>query len=94
MFALRRKLHPYAKDDIRYIATLDELIARCQALTPEQFRRLYADQFNGQHGELVDIDRPVALGDVGKAMKQSYRRQGPAIVFNSVTICSRRSRVL
>jgi 4-hydroxy-3-polyprenylbenzoate decarboxylase/2,5-furandicarboxylate decarboxylase 1 len=36
-----------------------------------------------QHGELVDIDRPVALSDIGKAMKQSYRRGGPAIRFNN-----------
>ena len=35
-----------------------------------------------QHGELIDIDRPVALADIGKAMKQSYRRGGPALVFN------------
>ncbi len=35
-----------------------------------------------QHGELIDINRPIALTDVGKAMKQSYRRQGPGIVFN------------
>jgi 3-polyprenyl-4-hydroxybenzoate decarboxylase len=25
-----------------------------------------------QEGELIDIDRPVALDDVGKVMKQSY----------------------
>jgi 3-polyprenyl-4-hydroxybenzoate decarboxylase len=30
-----------------------------------------------QHGELIDVNRPVALNDVGKAMKQSYVRQGP-----------------
>src|SRR5882724_4631152 len=35
-----------------------------------------------QHGELIDVNRPIALADVGKAMKQSYRRQGPGIVFN------------
>ena len=35
-----------------------------------------------QHDELIDVNRPVALTDVGKAMKQSYRRQGPGIVFN------------
>jgi 2,5-furandicarboxylate decarboxylase 1 len=34
-----------------------------------------------QHGELIDVNRPIALSDVGKAMKQSYRRQGPAIMF-------------
>ena len=36
-----------------------------------------------QHGELIDIERPVALSDIGKAMKQSYRRQGPGLVFNN-----------
>ena len=35
-----------------------------------------------QHGELIDINRPVALNDVGKAMKQAYVRGGPAIMFN------------
>jgi len=36
-----------------------------------------------QHGELIDINRPVALNDVGKAMKQAYVRTGPAILFNN-----------
>ena len=36
-----------------------------------------------QHGELIDINRPVALNDVGKALKQSYARNGPAIMFNN-----------
>jgi len=35
-----------------------------------------------QHGELIDINRPVALNDVGKAMKQAYVRNGPALMFN------------
>jgi UbiD family decarboxylase len=35
-----------------------------------------------QQGELVDINRPIALNDVGKALKQSYARQGPAMMFN------------
>ena len=35
-----------------------------------------------QHGELIDIHRPVALNDVGKVMKHSYRREGPAVSFN------------
>jgi hypothetical protein len=34
-----------------------------------------------QQGELVDVDRPAALNDVGNAMKQSYARQGPALTF-------------
>jgi hypothetical protein len=49
---------------------------------PYQDFRQFLDVLR-QHGELVDIDRPVALSDVGKVMKQSYRRQGPGIVFNN-----------
>ena len=48
---------------------------------PYQDFRQFLDVLR-QHGELIDIDRPVALSDVGKAMKQSYRRQGPGMVFN------------
>src|ERR1700722_4872810 len=36
-----------------------------------------------QHGQLIDINRSIALNDVGKAMKQSYVRNGPAIMFNN-----------
>src|SRR6202051_695704 len=49
---------------------------------PYQDFRQFLDVLR-RHGELLDIDRPVALSDVGKAMKQSYRRQGPGIVFNN-----------
>ena len=47
---------------------------------PYQDFRQFLDVLR-QHGELIDINRPVALNDVGKAMKQSYVRQGPAIMF-------------
>ena len=48
---------------------------------PYQDFRQFLDVLR-QHGELLDINRPIALTDVGKAMKQSYKRQGPAILFN------------
>jgi UbiD family decarboxylase len=32
--------------------------------------------------ELVDVDGEVALTDVGKALKQTYFKQGPALMFN------------
>ena len=35
-----------------------------------------------REGELVDVDKPIALNDVGKALKQSYVREGPALMFN------------
>lgn len=31
--------------------------------------------------ELVNVDGPVKLGDVGKALKQTYAKQGPALLF-------------
>ena len=37
---------------------------------PYQDFRQFLDALR-QHGELIDIDRPVALADIGKAMKQS-----------------------
>ena len=49
---------------------------------PYQDFRQFLDVLR-QQGELIDVDRPIALGDVGKAMKQSYQRQGPAIRFNN-----------
>src|SRR5882724_7333027 len=35
-----------------------------------------------QQGELVDVDRPIALTDVGKALKQAYQNGRPAVCFN------------
>lgn len=49
---------------------------------PYQDFRQFLDVLR-QHGEIIDIDRPVGLADIGKAMKQSYRRGGPAIRFNN-----------
>ncbi len=35
------------------------------------------------HGELIDIDRPIDVrADVAKALKQTYVRNGPALLFN------------
>ena len=35
-----------------------------------------------QQGELIDVDRPIALTDVGKALKQAYQKGRPAVSFN------------
>ena len=48
---------------------------------PYQDFRQFLDALR-REGELIDIDRPIALNDVGKALKQSYVRQGPAMMFN------------
>lgn len=48
---------------------------------PYQDFRQFLDVLR-QQGELVDINRPVALNDVGKALKQAYVRQGLAMMFH------------
>jgi zinc protease len=53
--AMRRKLDPYPKTDIRYVPTIPESIERIEATTVEQIRKLYAQQLGAQHGELVAV---------------------------------------
>src|SRR3989304_8869609 len=48
---------------------------------PYQDFRQFLDALR-EHGELVDIDRPVALNDVGKALRKANVHQGPALMFN------------
>jgi 4-hydroxy-3-polyprenylbenzoate decarboxylase/2,5-furandicarboxylate decarboxylase 1 len=54
---------------------------------PYQDFRQFLDVLKHE-GELVEIDRMVDLADVGKALKKSYERQGPALLFNRTgTMC-------
>ena len=48
---------------------------------PYQDFRQFLDVLR-QQGELIDIDRPIALTDVGKALKQAYQKGRPAVCFN------------
>ena len=52
---------------------------RGETSMPYQDFRQFLDVLR-QHGELIDVNRPIALNDVGKAMKQSYVRQGPQTI--------------
>lgn len=80
--ALRRKLNPYSKDDVRYVPTPEESVARIDAVTLDQVRTLYAEQVAGTHGELVvvgdfegvDVPRTVAGFLDGWTSKTPYRR--------------------
>ncbi|HMC64293.1 MAG TPA: insulinase family protein, partial [Gemmataceae bacterium] len=75
--ALQRKLSPYPKDDIRYVPTIEESIARLEAVTLEQVRQLYAEQLGGEVGEFVavgDLDAeatPKQVQDILKDWKAS-----------------------
>jgi zinc protease len=62
--ALMRKLHPYAKDNIRYRPTFEESLERVAKATRDQVARLYAEQVGAAHGELAivgDFDSEPAL---------------------------------
>ncbi len=49
---LSRALSPYAKDDVRYVPTLEETLDRNQHVTLEQIKTLYETQVGGSHAEL------------------------------------------
>lgn len=61
---LQRTLNPYPPDDIRYIPTLDESIARLKRVELDQVKQLYASLVSGSVGELVivgDADVPATV---------------------------------
>ncbi len=69
---LQRKLTPYPPEDVRYVPTVEESIARLDATTLDQVRHLYTDQLGGQEGELVvvgDFDPQEVIAQVGDMLK-------------------------
>jgi zinc protease len=52
---MSRQLNPYSKEDIRYVPTIEESIARLDAVTLDQVRKLYTEQLSSQVGELAVV---------------------------------------
>jgi zinc protease len=50
-----RQVNQYPGDDVRYMPTIEESIARIKAVNVDQVRKLYEEQVNGQVGELVVV---------------------------------------
>jgi zinc protease len=50
---LRRTIRPYPKEDVRYVPTVQESIARLDKVTRDQVERLYANQLGGSYGEIA-----------------------------------------
>jgi zinc protease len=77
-----RQLHPYPKDDVRYLPSLEESIARVETLTVDKVGQLYQEQLGGQVGDLVvvgDFDQETTPGLVQAILKGwkptvAYRR--------------------
>jgi len=76
---LRRRLNPYAKDNVRYVPTVQESITRLDTVTREQIVRLYQEQLGAQVGEFVvvgDFEPEGALKQV-QAMVQEWKAGVP-----------------
>jgi zinc protease len=53
--ALNRQLSQYPADDVRYVPTIEESIARYQSLTIDDVRTLYKEFLGGEHGEIAIV---------------------------------------
>jgi zinc protease len=81
--AMRRALSPYPPEDVRYTPTFEESLARLDAVTLSEVRKLYAEQLDGRHGELVavgDFD-PVAIV---QPMEAALRDWKAAVAFKRI----------
>jgi zinc protease len=52
---LQRHLAPYPQDDVRYVPTIEESIARLQAVTRDQVAQMYRTYLGSQAGELAIV---------------------------------------
>ena len=52
---LQRHLAPYPQDDVRYVPTIEESLARLQAVTRDQVAQLYREYLGSQAGELAIV---------------------------------------
>ncbi|MGH7226420.1 MAG: M16 family metallopeptidase, partial [Gemmataceae bacterium] len=70
--ARRRKMSSYLRDDVRYTPTIEESLERLAGVTLEEVRKLYNEQLDGQHGELVvigDFDAAEIVKQMEPALK-------------------------
>ncbi|NND99360.1 MAG: insulinase family protein [Pirellulaceae bacterium] len=82
--AVRRKLAPYPKEDVRYVKTIDEEIEMYEAVTVEEIRQLHEQFLSSQAGELsvvgdFDVDEVKNLWReqlAGWETSQEYVRVG------------------
>lgn len=79
--ALRRRLNPYPPDDVRYVPTIEEEIARIRALKAAEVRQLYTDFLSGQAGELAlvgDFD-PASTSPLLAALVTDWKAAQPYV---------------
>lgn len=69
---LQRQIAQYPPDDVRYVPTVEESIARARGVTIDQVRTLYRDYLGAGHGELAivgDFDASEVLPEVETMLK-------------------------
>lgn len=52
---LQRRLNPYPSDDVRYVPTIEESMARLDKVTVDEVRKLYEEQLGTQRVELAVV---------------------------------------
>jgi zinc protease len=69
---LQRRLNPYPKEDIRYVPTIEESIARLRGVTHEEVVKLYREYLGSQAGELSivgDFDPDACLSILRETLR-------------------------
>jgi zinc protease len=52
---IQRRLSPYPSEDVRYVPTIQESVARLDAVTLEEIRKIYQEQMGAQSAELAAV---------------------------------------
>ena len=85
---IQQKMSPYAKDDPRYVPTLEEAIEIAKSIEVDQLSSFYNEYVSGQHGQFAfvgDFDPAMVKGKMndllsGWTTDQPYKRiESPAI---------------
>jgi zinc protease len=85
---LTHLLSAYPKDDVRYVPTIEEEVARIRAMTLDQVRTLYHEYLGSGHGALAivgDFDPDECIEVVKKAMTGWTAAKPYARIARSVT---------
>ena len=75
----QRRLSPYPSDNIRYVPTLQESMARLDAVSLEDMTKLYTDQLGAQAADIAvvgDFD-PATVKEALTSMLEGWKSQTP-----------------
>ncbi|HEY3824975.1 MAG TPA: pitrilysin family protein, partial [Bryobacteraceae bacterium] len=82
--ALARTLNPYARNDPRYVGTIDEDIEDIDKVTLDDVKKFYAQFYGASHGELVIVGQ-VDTGVASKAAADLFGNWTNAAPYKRIT---------